>query len=155
MGKSQMILIESVGIGMFLSLILTETIGLAAGGIVVPGYIALVLHNPVQVIATILAGLITYLIVKLLSSYIIIYGRRLLIISILIGYLISYLTRISPTINLNEFSMNIQTIGFVIPGLIAYWIARQGIIPTLSAMIIVASLVRLIIIIIHNGMVLP
>ena len=150
-----MILIESVGIGMFLSLILTETIGLAAGGIVVPGYIALVLHNPIQVIATIFAGLITYLIIKLLSSYIIIYGRRLLIISILTGYLIAYLTRISPTINLNEFSMNIQTVGYVIPGLIAYWIARQGIIPTLSAMIIVASLVRLIIIIIHNGMVLP
>ena len=150
-----MILIESVGIGMFLSLILTETIGLAAGGIVVPGYIALVLHHPVQVIATVLAGLITYLIVRILSKYIIIYGRRLLIISILIGYLIAYLTRISPMLNLNAFSLNIQTIGFVIPGLIAYWIARQGIIPTLSAMIIVSSLVRLIIIIAHNGVVLP
>jgi poly-gamma-glutamate biosynthesis protein PgsC/CapC len=150
-----MILIEAVGIGMFLSLILTETIGLAAGGIVVPGYIALVLHHPVQVITTVLAGLVTYLIIRLLSSYIIIYGRRLLIISILVGYLIAYLTRVSPMLDLNAFSLNIQTIGFVIPGLIAYWIARQGIVPTLSAMIIVSSLVRLIIIIVHNGVVLP
>lgn len=150
-----MILIEAVGIGMFLSLVLTEAIGLAAGGIVVPGYIALVLHHPVQVITTVLAGLVTYLIIKLLSSYIIIYGRRLLIISILIGYLIAYLTRVSPMLNLNALSLNIQTIGFVIPGLIAYWIARQGIIPTLAAMIIVSSLVRLIIIIVHNGVVLP
>ncbi|MCK4250795.1 poly-gamma-glutamate biosynthesis protein PgsC [candidate division WOR-3 bacterium] len=148
-------LIEAVGIGMFLSLILTETIGLAAGGIVVPGYIALVLHNPVQVISTIVVGLITYLIVKLISFYIIIYGRRLLIISILIGYLIAYITKISPMVALDTLSINIETIGFVIPGLIAYWIARQGIIPTLSAMIIVSSLVRLIIIIIHNGVVLP
>jgi poly-gamma-glutamate biosynthesis protein PgsC/CapC len=148
-------LIEAVGIGMFLSLILTETIGLAAGGIVVPGYIALVLHNPVQVISTIVVGLITYLIVKLISFYIIIYGRRLLIVSILIGYLIAYITKISPMVALNTLSINIETIGFVIPGLIAYWIARQGIIPTLSAMIIVSSLVRLIIIIIHNGVVLP
>jgi poly-gamma-glutamate biosynthesis protein PgsC/CapC len=150
-----MLLIESVGIGMFLSLILTETIGLAAGGIVVPGYVALVLHNPVQVVATIIAGLITYLIIKLLSSYIIIYGRRLLIISILVGYLIAYLTRISPMMTLDNLSFNIQTVGFVIPGLIAYWIARQGIIPTISAMLIVSSLVRLIIIIVHNGVVLP
>ena len=150
-----MLLIEAVGIGMFLSLILTETIGLAAGGIVVPGYIALVLHHPVQVIATIVAGLITYLIIRLLSAYIIIYGRRLLIISILVGYLIAYLTRISPMINLDTLSLSIQTVGFVIPGLIAYWIARQGIIPTLSAMIIVSGLVRLIIIIVHNGVVLP
>lgn len=147
-------LIEAVGIGMFLSLILTETIGLAAGGIVVPGYIALVLHNPVQVIITIVVGIITYLIVKLISLYIIIYGRRLLIISILIGYLISYITKISPMVAMNTLSINIETIGFVIPGLIAYWIARQGIIPTLSAMIIVSSLVRLTIIIIHNGVVL-
>ncbi len=150
-----MILIEAVGIGMFLSLILTETIGLAAGGIVVPGYIALVLHHPVQVVATVIAGLLTYLIIRILSKYIIIYGRRLLIISILIGYLIAYFTRISPVINLNAFSLNIQTVGYVIPGLIAYWIARQGIIPTISAMIIVSSLVRLIIIIVHNGVVLP
>ncbi|MBE0432008.1 poly-gamma-glutamate biosynthesis protein PgsC [candidate division WOR-3 bacterium] len=150
-----MLLIEAVGIGMFLSLILTETIGLAAGGIVVPGYIALVLHHPVQVIATVLAGLVTYLIIKVLSSYIIIYGRRLLIISILMGYLIAYLTRISPTLTMNDLSLNIQTVGFVIPGLIAYWIARQGILPTIAAMIIVSSLVRLIIIIIHNGIVLP
>lgn len=148
-------LIEAVGIGMFLSLILTETIGLAAGGIVVPGYIALVLHNPIQVISTIVVGLITYLIVKLISFYIIIYGRRLLIVSILIGYLIAYITKISPMVALDALSINIETIGFVIPGLIAYWIARQGIIPTLSAMIIVSSLVRLIIIIIHNGVVLP
>ncbi len=147
-------LIEAVGIGMFLSLILTETIGLAAGGIVVPGYIALVLHNPVQVIITIVVGIITYLIVKLISLYIIIYGRRLLIISILIGYLISYITKISPMVAMNTLSINIETIGFVIPGLIAYWIARQGIIPTLSAMIIVSSLVRLTIIIINNGVVL-
>lgn len=147
-------LIEAVGIGMFLSLILTETIGLAAGGIVVPGYIALVLHNPVQVIITIVVGIITYLIVKLISLYIIIYGRRLLIVSILIGYLIAYFTKISPMVAMNTLSINIETIGFVIPGLIAYWIARQGIIPTLSAMIIVSSLVRLTIIIIHNGVVL-
>ena len=147
-------LIEAVGIGMFLSLILTETIGLAAGGIVVPGYIALVLHNPIQVIITIVVGIITYLIVKLISLYIIIYGRRLLIVSILIGYLIAYFTKISPMVAMNTLSINIETIGFVIPGLIAYWIARQGIIPTISAMIIVSSLVRLTIIIIHNGVVL-
>ena len=147
-------LIEAVGIGMFLSLILTETIGLAAGGIVVAVYIALVLHNPVQVISTVVAGIITYLLAKLISLYIIIYGRRLLIISILIGYLIAYITKISPMVAMDTLSINIETIGFVIPGLIAYWIARQGIIPTLSAMIIVSSLVRLTIIIIHNGVVL-
>jgi len=148
-------LIEAVGIGMFLSLFLSETIGFTAGGIVVPGYIALVLHNPLQVISTIVIGIITYLIVKLISFYIVIYGRRLLIVSILVGYLIACLTKISPVFSLNTLSINIETVGFVIPGLIAYWISRQGIVPTLSVLIIVSGLVRLIIIIIYNGIVLP
>ncbi len=148
-------LFEAIGIGMFLSLILTETIGLAAGGIVVPGYIALVLHNPVQALSTIIVGVATFMVVKLLSHYIIIYGRRLLIVSILIGYLIAYFTKLSPMVSIDALSINIETVGFVIPGLIAYWIARQGIIPTISALIIVSSCVRLIIIIIHGGAVLP
>ncbi|KPJ72034.1 hypothetical protein AMJ52_07700 [candidate division TA06 bacterium DG_78] len=146
-------LIEAIGIGMFLSLILTETIGLAAGGIVVPGYIALTLHNPAQVLSTIIIGIITFLIVKLLASYIILYGRRLLIVSILIGYLLAYFTKISPALTLNALNFNIETIGFVIPGLIAYWIARQGIFQTVAAMVIVSTLVRLILIIVHNGVV--
>jgi len=148
-------LIEAVGLGMFLSLILTETVGLAAGGIVVPGYIALVLHDPIQIIITILAGIVTFMIVHVLSRYMIIYGRRLLIVSILIGYMVAYITRIAPMITVDTLAINIETIGFVIPGLIAYWMARQGIIPTVSAMLIVASLVRLIMIIIHNGVILP
>ncbi|HEC78447.1 MAG TPA: poly-gamma-glutamate biosynthesis protein PgsC [candidate division WOR-3 bacterium] len=148
-------LIEAVGLGMFLSLILTETIGLAAGGIVVPGYIALVLHHPLQVVSTVIAGIITFLCVKLISYYTIIYGRRLLIISILIGYLIAYFTKLSPQLGIDALTLNIETVGYVIPGLIAYWIARQGMIPTLAAMLIVSSLVRFIIIIIHNGVVLP
>lgn len=148
-------LIEAVGLGMILSLVLTETIGLAAGGIVVPGYIALVLHKPVQVISTILAGTITFLAVKALSRYVIIYGRRLLVACILIGYIIAYVSRLISPLGAGASAIQFETIGFVIPGLIAYWISRQGIIPTLAAMFVVSSLVRLILIIIHNGAVLP
>ena len=38
-------LAQAVGIGIIFSLLLTETVGLAAGGIVVPGYIAYNLHQ--------------------------------------------------------------------------------------------------------------
>ena len=36
----------AIGIGMCLSLFLTETLGVTAGGVIVPGYIALYLHEP-------------------------------------------------------------------------------------------------------------
>ena len=35
-----------IGIGMVLSLFLTETLGVTAGGIIVPGYIAMNLDDP-------------------------------------------------------------------------------------------------------------
>ena len=42
----QTIVVQSVGIGLALSLFFSETLGLAAGGMVVPGYVALMLHHP-------------------------------------------------------------------------------------------------------------
>ena len=148
-------IIVAVGLGMILTLLFTETIGLAAGGVVVPGYIALNLHHPVQVLSTVLVAVATYLIVKVIAHYILIYGRRLLIVSILIGYLLGYATRLFPPINLGHNYIDLAAIGFVIPGLIAYWFHRQGIIETLSAMVIVSVLVRLIIIVITGGALSP
>jgi len=148
-------LIESLILGMCLSLVLTETMGIAIAGIVIPGYLALILHNPLEVINLAGAGIITYLIVQVLSLYVITYGRRLLIICILIGFLITYLTRLLLTASPASLMTTMESLEFFIPGLIAYWIVRQGIIPTLSSTLIVSSLVRLIIIIIHEGIVIP
>ena len=36
----------SIGLGIVLSLILSETLGVTAGGIIVPGYVSLYLHQP-------------------------------------------------------------------------------------------------------------
>ncbi len=147
-------LIESLVLGMCLSLVLTETMGIAIAGIVIPGYLALIVHDPLKVISLAGAGIITYLIVHVLSLYLIIYGRRLLIICILIGFLTTYLTRLL-TAPPDSLTISMESLGFFIPGLIAYWIARQGIVPTLSSIIIVSSLVRLIIIVMHRGIVIP
>ncbi len=59
-------IVIAVGLGMILNFLFTETIGIAAGGVVVPGYIAMNLHKPDTVISTILIALITYVIVTLL-----------------------------------------------------------------------------------------
>lgn len=144
-------IVIAVGIGMMFNLLLTETIGLAAGGVVVPGYIALQLHQPSMVISTVIIAFVTYLILKLLSHYILLYGRRLLIVSIIIGYLLGYLTRLYPTISFETLRFDITTIGFVVPGLIAYWMQRQGVIETISTMLVGAVLVRLILIILTRG----
>ena len=78
----------SIGVGMVLSLILTETLGVTAGGIIVPGYIALYIDEPIKVISTIFVSLLVFLFVKVLSNFMLIYGKRRLVLSLLLGFLL-------------------------------------------------------------------
>ena len=76
----------AIGLGMIISLILTETVGVTAGGLIVPGYIALYLHSPYVVIFTFCISLITLLLLNLLSKFIIIYGKRRLVFCLIISF---------------------------------------------------------------------
>ena len=53
-----------IGIGMLLSLMLTETLGVTAGGVIVPGYIALYLDQPYKIITTLIVALIVLFIIR-------------------------------------------------------------------------------------------
>ncbi len=64
----------ALGLGIVLSLVLTETLGVTAGGLIVPGYIALYLHDPLRVIGTFAVSLIVFGIVRLLSFRMLIFG---------------------------------------------------------------------------------
>ena len=55
----------AIGLGIILSLFFTETLGVTAGGVIVPGYIALFLYEPGMVIGTFLISITTYLIIKI------------------------------------------------------------------------------------------
>jgi poly-gamma-glutamate biosynthesis protein PgsC/CapC len=145
------IIIQSVGLGLVLSLVFTETLGLAAGGMVVPGYVALMIHHPLRIVGTILVSLLTYVSMKFLSNYIFIYGRRRTVLVILIGFLFGWLSREILIIQTNALTLELQTIGLIIPGLIANWMERQGIIKTISTMIIAAVIIRLLLMIITGG----
>jgi len=145
------LIIETIGLGMLLSFFLTETVGLAAGGIVVPGYIALSLNEPVRLLATVVVAFVTYLLLKFLSRFMLLFGRRTLLLGVLIGYLLGYATKIVSPLSLNSGRVDLSVIGYVIPGLIAYWMSRQGIVETVSTMVVAAVLTRLIVTVISGG----
>jgi len=137
----------AIGLGMVISLFLTETLGVMAGGIIVPGYVALSLHNPSKVLITFAISIITYLIVFILSKFILIYGRRRLILCLLLGFFLGYVFR-----EIKEFTISgieIDYIGYIIPGLIASWMDRQGIIRTSAVILMVASIVNLFLMLVY------
>ncbi|MCP1726859.1 poly-gamma-glutamate biosynthesis protein PgsC/CapC [Natronospira proteinivora] len=167
------ILAAAIGIGLFFTLILSQAFGLAAGGLVVPGYMALQLTNPLNVAVTLTAALVTFLIVRLVASYAVIYGRRQTILMILTGYMIAgvmdlllggliawadlemigeggdaeaQVAAMDSILTMAVLEMSV--IGYIIPGLIAIWFDRQGILQTLCGLAVTAVLVRLALIVI-------
>jgi gamma-polyglutamate biosynthesis protein CapC len=162
----------AIGVGLIVTLFVTELFGIAAGGLVVPGYMALRLMQPVNFGLTILVALITFAIVRVLSSFMVLYGRRMTGLTILTGYLLGALLELllgggvvfslsAADVNMlggdtevdglnqtvSPLFVELGVVGYIIPGLIALWFNRQGVIQTLAALIITSVLVRLILII--------
>lgn len=137
----------SVGIGLAISLIFIEMFGFAAGGMIVPGYLALALNRPLDVVVTVAAGFVTFAIVHTLSSFMIVYGRRRTVLMIVTGYLVGMLVRYS-TGTFAGLEAHLSVVGFIIPGLIAIWLDRQGIVETVAALVTASIVVRLILILV-------
>ena len=141
----------AVGLGVVFSLLFAEFFGVAAGGIVVPGYIALQLHDPFQLVGTLIVAFLTFLILKAASHYLFIYGRRRMVLAILIGFILGYVSRQLVLHHVFDVDIRLQAIGFIIPGLIANWMERQGLFRTIAGVIIAASAVRLLLMLITGG----
>jgi poly-gamma-glutamate biosynthesis protein PgsC/CapC len=144
----------SVGLGVILSMIFQEVIGVSAGGIVVPGYVALQMHEPLRLLGTFLVSFITFGIIKGLSKVMFIYGRRRLVLSILIGFVLGYFSRQATFYDMFGVDLQMQAVGFIIPGLIANWMDKQGVVKTLLCLLLVASCVRLLLMLFTGGEVL-
>jgi len=145
----------AITIGLIFSLLSYEVFGLAAGGIVVPGYIALQLSNPERLAGIVIVSLITYLFIKILGNYTFLYGRRQMVLCLLVGCLLANFSRHFLLIDIATSTIQLQAVGWVIPGLIAHWFGKQGIYKTLCVLFISSVLVRLIVIILYNGELLP
>jgi len=139
----------SIGLGIFISLILSESLGVTAGGIIVPGYIALYLHQPLQVIITFLVAIIVWVIIQGMSRVMFLYGKRRIVLALILGFFFGYISR--NYIYITYDTSSIAVIGNIIPGLIANWMDRQGIIRTLAVIILTAVMVKLAVIILFGG----
>ncbi|MCL1827012.1 MAG: poly-gamma-glutamate biosynthesis protein PgsC [Candidatus Cloacimonetes bacterium] len=141
----------AVGIGVILSLVFAELLGASAGGIVVPGYIALYLDQPQFIVMTLVVSLVTWGIIRVISTFTLLFGKRRMVLSILIGFILGSVSKNFLLPYITFLDMQLYSIGYIIPGLIANWFERQGFVKTMTVMFIAAVLVRITIIIIFKG----
>lgn len=138
---------EIAVIALLMSLIFTELTGLIPGGMILPMYFVLYLHDPVKLGATVACALIALGIMKILSRFAVIYGRRRFTLFLIIGLLEKLLFTwlyYGNTYSLLNLSM---TIGYLVPGILGQNMEKQGIWKTLCSLCIVvcaAALVRVL-----------
>ena len=132
-----------IGIGLVVSLLYAEMFGVAPGGIIVPGYLALGVYDPAVLSLTLGVSLLTFFVVRVLASVTILYGRRRTALMILIAFLIGSLVRAGLGVGTPVGPFEIDVIGYIVPGLIAIWIDRQGLVVTVSSALTASILTRL------------
>jgi poly-gamma-glutamate biosynthesis protein PgsC/CapC len=134
----------AIGLGLTLSLILSELVGLSSAGLVVPGYLALYLDQPARLAATFLVAFGAWATVKFgFARLVVLYGRRRFGITVLTGFLLNasldHVLFILP-----PEAGGLRAIGYIVPGLIANTALQQGVAPTVGLTLLVAAAVRLI-----------
>ena len=134
-------------IGIVVSLVLTELIGLTAGGIIVPGYVALLLDRPTALLAFLLVAAVSYGMLRALGTVLMLYGNRRFAVAVLAGLTVSVGAQWASPLFVPAY-VEWVGLGLIVPGLVAHQFDRQGVLPTLAMMAIAAPLVRLILILV-------
>lgn len=140
--------------GIILSIIFYEITEISPGGLIVPAYIAFYINTPQRIIITIIAGILTFLIVKFISNHTIIYGRRKFALCIMISFMIRLVLKYFNIYIVNEYEIYIlggSVIGVIIPGIMAQEMDRHGIVRTVSSLMILSIFIKAVVEVIYKA----
>ncbi|GHJ32797.1 MULTISPECIES: poly-gamma-glutamate biosynthesis protein PgsC/CapC [Streptomyces] len=114
-----------IAIGLLFSLVCYLTTNLSPGGMITPGWLALTLVEDLQRAAMVVGvTVLTYAGTLLMQKYVILYGKRLFAAVVLLGVTLQATVMIILSMEFPLMYAN-QTLGFIVPGLIAYQLVRQ------------------------------
>ena len=135
-------------LGIVVSTIIYKRTGLTLGGVIVCGYLALFVGQPIHIVVTLIFSYLTYQIVyKFLQKRYMLNGRSLFEVEILVGLIfqVFWLMVIKLFGMINIELAVLYGIGFVLPGVIAHDMGRQGPKSTLGSILLGVFIISLII----------
>jgi len=133
----------AISLSVLLSFGLYEGFGLLTGGMVSAGYLCLFLEQPLRIVTTLLLAVIVYLLTRLVSRFVILYGRRRFMLTIVLSLIFAWVIE-QFLIGIALIPQDIRIIGHVVPGLIANDMYKQGVPRTLLGVLTSAALTRLL-----------
>ncbi|MCJ1678170.1 poly-gamma-glutamate biosynthesis protein PgsC/CapC [Streptomyces sp. APSN-46.1] len=114
-----------IALGLLFSLVCYLTTNLSPGGMITPGWLALTLLEDLQRAALVVGvTVMTYVLTLVVQRFVILYGKRLFAAVVLLGVLLQATVVIVLQMEFPLLYAN-QTLGFIVPGLIAYQLVRQ------------------------------
>jgi poly-gamma-glutamate biosynthesis protein PgsC/CapC len=129
-----------LGIGLLFALLSYLTTNLSPGGMITPGWIALsLIEDVMQAGVIVVMTVVTYVLTRLMQRVVILYGKRLFAAIVLLSVLLQLTLFVIVQQDLPLLFAH-QTLGFVIPGLIAYQLVRQPPRATIVATAIVTAI---------------
>lgn len=134
----------SIVLSIILGFLSTEFLGLLTGGLVSAGYLAFYFNQPLRIITTLLFSIIITLLMKLLQRYLILFGKRRFMLTILLSLLFSQLVKNSYFM-ISFINQDLRIIGFIIAGLVSNDMQKQGIFKTLLVVLLSTGLIWLIV----------
>ena len=135
---------ESIGLSIIAGFLSSEFLGISAGGLVSPGYLSFYLDQPIRLLSTMALATIIFFCVRLMQRFVILYGRRRFMAAVLMSLAGTWIFE-QLFFYANAISQDMRIIGYIIPGLIANDMIRQGMIKTIVMVLLVAVIVRLIV----------
>lgn len=143
---------EIIILGIIISIIFYEITEISPGGLIVPAYLAFYMDNPKRVIVTILSGIITYFIVKVISDRTILYGRRKFTVYVLVGFLMREVLKYFNIFleGYDIFILGGNIIGVIIPAIMARDIERNGMIKSIFSLLMLSTFIKAVVEIVYE-----
>jgi len=120
----------ALALGVILSILAYERWRLTGGAAVVAGYLGIFVNRPLYIVTTVALAVLTYYIVQnFVARKMFLYGRRRLVVMVLVGMVFQLITGLLAYLTSTDapWLVGLYGVGFVLPGLIAQDIERQGV----------------------------
>ncbi len=129
-----------ISMGLVFSLVCYLATNLSPGGMITPGWLALLLIEDARRIVLIFVVIvITYFGTLLLQRHLILYGKRLFATVVMLGVFLQMTLFLFLLVDYPLLFTH-QTLGFIVPGLVAYQMVRQPIGPTMVSTVVVTAI---------------
>lgn len=129
-----------ISMGLVFSLVCYLATNLSPGGMITPGWLALLLiEDARRIVLIVIVIVITYSGTLLLQRFVILYGKRLFATVVMLGVFLQMTLFLFLLVDYPLLFTH-QTLGFIVPGLVAYQMVRQPIGPTMVSTVVVTAM---------------